>query len=68
MEVVENLYHELGFFMDSDYEHGRCKDFAGILKRKREWLFRFVVEKDVEPTNDSAERLPIPSGYVSEDK
>jgi len=47
--------------MDSDYEHGRCRDFADVLKRKREWIFRFFVDKDAGPTNNREERSTSPS-------
>ena len=32
-----------------------------LLKRKKEWLFKFVTDPDVEPTNNRAERSLRPS-------
>jgi len=32
-----------------------------LLKRKKEWLFNFVMNPDVEPTNNRAERALRPS-------
>ena len=32
-----------------------------LLKRKKEWLFNFVTNPDVEPTNSRAERALRPS-------
>ena len=57
MQDVENLYHKLVFLLDSDYEHKRSRRFVdNLLKRKKEWLFNFVMNPDVEPTNNRAER------------
>ena len=57
MQDVENRYHKLVFPLDSDYEHKRSRRFVdNLLKRKKEWLFNFVMNPDVEPTNNRAER------------
>ena len=57
MEDIEGLYHKLVFLLDSDYEHKRSRRFVdNLLKRKKEWIFRFVIDPDVEPTNNRAER------------
>ena len=57
MQDVENLYHKLVFPLDSDYEHKRSRRFVdNLLKRKKEWLFNFVMNPDVEPTNNRAKR------------
>ena len=32
-----------------------------LLKRKKEWLFRFVIDPEVEPTNNRAERALRPA-------
>jgi hypothetical protein len=57
MQDVEELYQKLVFLMDSDYEHKRSRRFVGnLLKRKKEWLFNFVMDPDVELTNNRAER------------
>jgi transposase len=62
MEDVDNLYSKLVFLLDSDYEHTKSRKFVdNLLKRKKEWLFGFVVHKDVEPTNNRAERALRPS-------
>jgi hypothetical protein len=53
----ENLYHKFVFPLDSDYEHKRSRRFVdNLLKRKKEWLFNFVLNPDEEPTNNRAER------------
>ncbi len=50
------------FFLNSNYECKRSRRFAGnLLKRKKEWLFRFVIDPDVEATNNRAERALRPS-------
>ena len=60
MQDVEELHHRLVFLMDSDYEHKRSRRFVdNLLKRKKEWLFGFVMNPDVEPTNNRAERSQI---------
>jgi len=57
MDDIERLYHKLVFLLDSDYEHRRSRRFVdNLLKRKKEWLFRFVTYPKVEPTNNRAER------------
>ena len=62
MDDVENLYHSLIFFLDSDYDHVKCRHFVdNLLKRKREWLFQFVMNPEVESTNNRAERALRPS-------
>ena len=59
---MENLYHSLIFFLDSDYDHVKCRHFVdNLLKRKREWLFQFVMNPEVESTNNRAERALRPS-------
>ena len=48
--------------LDSDYDHSRCSKFVkNLLKRRKEWLFQFVINPDVEPTNNRAERALRPS-------
>ena len=62
MDDIERLHHKLVFLLDSDYEHKRPRRFVdNLLKRKREWIFRFVIDPDVEPTNNRAERALRPS-------
>ena len=52
----------LVFLLDSDYEHPKCRGFVdNLVKRKKEWLFQFVINPDVEPTNNRAERALRPS-------
>ena len=59
---IERLYHKLVFLLDSDYEHARSRRFVdNLLKRKKEWLFRFVIDPKVEATNNRAERALRPS-------
>ena len=59
---IERLYHKLVFLLDSDYEHRRSRRFVdNLLKRKKEWLFRFVIDPKVEATNNRAERALRPS-------
>ena len=62
MDDMENLHHKLVFLLDSDYDHKRSKRFVGnLLKRRKEWLFNFVMDPHVEPTNNRAERALRPS-------
>ena len=62
MYDIEDLHHRLVFLLDSDYESMKCRKFVeNLLKRKREWLFNFVINPDVEPTNNRAERALRPS-------
>ncbi|MGC8506322.1 MAG: IS66 family transposase, partial [Thermoplasmata archaeon] len=62
MGDVERLYRKLVFLLDSDYDHSRCSKFVkNLLKRKKEWLFRFVIDPEIEPTNNRAERALRPS-------
>ncbi len=62
MEDVEKLHHKLVFLLDSDYDHSRSRKFAdNLLKRRKEWLFRFVMDPDVEPINNRAERALRPA-------
>ena len=57
MDDVEKLYHKIVFLIDRDYVHPKCRKFVdNLLKRRKEWLFRFVIDPDVEPTNNRAER------------
>ncbi len=62
MDDMEKLYHKLVFLLDSDYENVKCSRFVrNLLKRKKKWLFQFVVNQDVKPTNNRAERSLRPS-------
>ncbi|MHB1493524.1 MAG: IS66 family transposase [Thermoplasmataceae archaeon] len=57
MEDVDKLYQELVFLLDTDYEHLKCRNFVkNLLRRKREWLFAYVMDPEVESTNNRAER------------
>ena len=57
MQDIEEPHHKLVFLLDSEYEHKRPRRFVdNLLKRKKEWLFNFVMNPDVEPTNNRAER------------
>lgn len=53
---MEKVHHKIVFLLDSDYEHARCSKFViNLLKRRKEWLFQFVMNPDVESTNNMAE-------------
>ncbi len=61
-EDVEKLYRKLVFLLDSHHDHRRSRKFVdNLLKRKKEWLFRFVVDPEVESTNNRAERAQRPA-------
>ena len=48
---------QLVFLLDSDYEHKRYRRFVdNLLKRKKERLFGFVLNPDLELSNNRAER------------
>ncbi len=58
---IDELYHRLVFLLDTGYEHLRSRKFVeNLLKRRKEWLFRFVIDPEVEPTNNRAERALRP--------
>jgi len=53
MEDVEKFHRDLTFLLHSNYEHARCRKFVkNLLKRKREWLFQFVMNPHVEQTTE----------------
>ncbi len=57
MEDVSTLHEKLIFLLEMDYDHSRSSKFVdNLLKRRKEWLFRFVMDPDVESTNNRAER------------
>ena len=59
---VDHLYERLTFLLDTGYQPNKTRKFVdNLLKRKKEWLFRFVVDPEVEPTNNRAERALRPS-------
>ena len=61
-EDIDHLYGRLTFLLDTGNEHLRTRKFVdNLLKRRKEWLFRFVVDPNVEPTNNRAERALRPS-------
>ena len=47
--------------MDVPYESKKCKGFVNtLLKRKKNYRFRFVINRSVESTNNRAERAMRP--------
>ncbi|MEM0136071.1 MAG: transposase [Thermoplasmatales archaeon] len=57
---MDNLDSEMRN-IDVSYEYKKCAGFVrSILKRKRNDLFRFVINRDVESTNNRAERAIRP--------
>ena len=59
-EMLEALYDEFRQ-IDVPYESKKCSGFVrNQLKRKRDDLFRFVIDRSVEPTNNRAERAIRP--------
>ncbi len=62
MEDVDRLYGVLVFLLSRDYAHRRLRKFVNnLLMRRRDWLFRFVVDPEVESTNNRAERALRPA-------
>ena len=56
-EDVNSLHERLVFLLDTGYNHLKTGRFVdNPLSRKKEWLFRFVTDPEVEPTNNRAER------------
>ena len=59
----------LTFLFDTSYDHLKTRKFVdNILKRRKEWLFRFEIDIEIEPTTNMAERALRPSAiyrYVS---
>ena len=61
-EDISHLYERLTFLLDTGYGRLKTRKFVNnLLKRKREWLFMFVIDPEVEPTNNRAERALKPS-------
>ena len=61
-EDVDHLHEKLTFLLDRDYAHRRSGKFVdNLLRRRRDWLFRFVVDPEVESTNNRAERALRPA-------
>ena len=59
---MDQLHDKLAFLLDRDYAHRRSGKFVdNLLRRRRDWLFRFVVDPEVESTNNRAERALRPS-------
>jgi len=59
-EILEALYDEFRQ-IDVPYESKKCSGFVrNQLKRKRDDIFRFVIDRSVEPTNNRAERAIRP--------
>ena len=57
MDDVDRLHHKLIFIPDSYYCDMKWRRFLkNIAKRKKKWLFNFVTDPDVDPTNNWAER------------
>ena len=57
---LESLYEEF-LQIDVPYESKKCRGFVNNqLRRKRDDLFRFVINRSVEPTNNRAERAIRP--------
>ncbi len=61
-EDVGRIHEKLVFLLERDYTHSRSRKFVdNLLKRNKEWLFRFVIDPNVESTNNRAERALRPS-------
>ncbi len=59
-EELNRLYEEFRY-IDTSYESKKCRGFVGnMLKRGRDDLFRFVINREVESTNNRAERAIRP--------
>ena len=59
-EMLEALYDEFRQ-IDVPYESKKCSGFVrNQLKRKRDDIFRFVIDRSVEPTNNRVERAIRP--------
>ncbi|MHB8359934.1 MAG: IS66 family transposase [Thermoplasmataceae archaeon] len=59
-EMLKALYDEFRQ-IDVPYESKKCSGFVrNQLKRKRDDIFRFVIDRSVEPTNNRAERAIRP--------
>ena len=62
VDDVQKLWDKLVFLLVRDYAHRRSQKFVdNLLRWRKEWLFRFVVDPDVESTNNRAERALRPS-------
>ena len=62
LEDINRLSGKLRFLLARDYTHPRSRKFVdNLLKRDKEWLFRFVIDPNVESTNNRAERALRPA-------
>ncbi|MHB1662417.1 MAG: IS66 family transposase, partial [Thermoplasmataceae archaeon] len=59
-EIIESLYEEF-LQIDVPYESKKCSGFVRTqLRRKRDDIFRFVIDRSVDSTNNRAERAIRP--------
>jgi hypothetical protein len=57
-EDIDHLYERLTFLLDTGYNHLETRKFAdNLIKRRKEWLFRFVIDPEVEPTKTGLKEL-----------
>ncbi|MEM4091155.1 MAG: transposase [Thermoplasmatales archaeon] len=61
-EDIDHLYEGLTLLLNAGYEHLKTGKFIdNLLKRKKELLFRFVIDPEVEPSNNRTGRALKPS-------
>ncbi len=53
---VEALFHHMKGDLDRQYRSVKCRKFVAGLLRVKDWLFVFVINPDVDATNNAAER------------
>lgn len=59
---METPHHRLVFLLDTDCNYSRSRKQVGnILWRKPEWLFRFVIDPDVESSKNREGKALRPS-------
>ena len=57
-EDIDHLYERLTFLLDTGYNHLETRKFAdNLIKRRKEWLFKFVIDPEVEPTKTGLKEL-----------
>ena len=61
-EDINHLHERLTFLLETCYNHLKTRKFVdNFLKRNKKCLFRFVIDPEVESTNNGAERSLRPS-------
>ncbi len=61
MNGIDDLHYRFVFLTDSDYNLKRRKFFGNLLKRKKAWPFKLVIDIYINMTNERAKLFLRPS-------